>query len=67
MVELSQSPCRSGLCSKAVVHFTAVTDLIKDGDRTTEIVVKPVVTNNFLWNGYIPQSVQVKVYSLKLP
>ncbi|XP_062321321.1 von Willebrand factor D and EGF domain-containing protein [Osmerus eperlanus] len=61
VVELSQSPCRSGVCSKAVVHFTAVTDFIKDGDRTTEIVVKPVVTNDFLWNGYIPQSVQILV------
>ena len=59
-VELLQSPCRNGSCSSASVHFTAVTDFVQDGDRTTAILVKPIVSQNFLWSGYTPQSIQVR-------
>ncbi len=58
-VELSQTPCHNGVCSQASVHYSAVTDIWKDGDRSTEIHIKPIISTNFLWNGYTPQSVQV--------
>ncbi|XP_045075789.1 von Willebrand factor D and EGF domain-containing protein-like [Coregonus clupeaformis] len=61
-VDLSQSlGCRNGVCSQALVHLSAVTDFLRDGDRTTQISVKPIVTSNFLWSGYTPQSVQITV------
>jgi len=58
-VELIQTPCHYGYCSQASVHYSAVTDIWKDGDRSTEIHIKPIISTNFLWNGYAPQSVQV--------
>uniref|UniRef100_A0A8C7VI34 von Willebrand factor D and EGF domains n=1 Tax=Oncorhynchus mykiss TaxID=8022 RepID=A0A8C7VI34_ONCMY len=61
-VDLSQSlGCRNGVCSQALVHLSAVTDFLRDGDRTTQISVNPIVTSNFLWSGYTPQSVQITV------
>ncbi|XP_052350176.1 von Willebrand factor D and EGF domain-containing protein-like isoform X1 [Oncorhynchus keta] len=61
-VDLSQSlGCRNGVCSQALVHLSAVTDFIRDGDRTIQISVNPIVTSNFLWSGYTPQSVQITV------
>ncbi|KAM7421510.1 hypothetical protein PAMA_015584 [Pampus argenteus] len=61
VVNLSPGPCRDGVCSRALVHFSAVTDFVKDGNRTTQISIKPIVTKNFLWNGYSPEPVQIKV------
>ncbi|XP_076832293.1 von Willebrand factor D and EGF domain-containing protein [Brachyhypopomus gauderio] len=62
-VALSQtpSPCRNGVCGRAVLHYSPVTDIINDGDRNTEIYVRPIVSSDFLWNGYTPQSVQINV------
>ncbi|KAA0702211.1 von Willebrand factor D and EGF domain-containing protein [Triplophysa tibetana] len=60
-VEVLQSICRNGVCSEASVHYSAVTDMWRDGDRSTEIHVKPIISSNFLWNGYRPQSVQILV------
>uniref|UniRef100_A0A674DWP3 von Willebrand factor D and EGF domains n=1 Tax=Salmo trutta TaxID=8032 RepID=A0A674DWP3_SALTR len=61
-VDLSQSlGCRNGVCSQALVHLSAVTDFLRDGDRTTQISVNRIVTSNFLWSGYTPQSVQITV------
>lgn len=59
VVDLSQRPCRDGVCSRALVHFSPVTDFVKDGNRTTQIYVKSIVTQNFLWNGYSPEPVEV--------
>lgn len=59
VVDLSQGAFREGICSRAVIHFSPVTDFVKDGNRTTEITVKPIITQNFLWNGYSPKPVQV--------
>ncbi|XP_030605963.1 von Willebrand factor D and EGF domain-containing protein [Archocentrus centrarchus] len=61
VVDLSRGPCREGICSRAIIHFSPVTDFVKDGNRTTQISVKPIVTQNFLWNGYSPEPVQVTV------
>ncbi|XP_004560250.3 von Willebrand factor D and EGF domain-containing protein [Maylandia zebra] len=61
VVDLSQGACREGICSRAVIHFSPVTDFVKDGNRTTEITVKPIITQNFLWNGYSPKPVQITV------
>uniref|UniRef100_A0A672FVR7 Si:dkey-30e9.7 n=1 Tax=Salarias fasciatus TaxID=181472 RepID=A0A672FVR7_SALFA len=60
-VDLPQGPCRDGLCSRALLRFSPVTDFVKDGERTTQISVKPVVTRNFLWNGYSPEPVEITV------
>ncbi|XP_066571629.1 von Willebrand factor D and EGF domain-containing protein isoform X2 [Amia ocellicauda] len=60
-VDLLQGPCRNSSCASTAVHFTAVTDFVQDGDRVTEITVKPIESKNFLWSGYIPQGVQIKV------
>uniref|UniRef100_A0A673SRQ2 von Willebrand factor D and EGF domains n=1 Tax=Suricata suricatta TaxID=37032 RepID=A0A673SRQ2_SURSU len=61
-VELHQtSSCANGSCSHAFVSYSAVTDFSRDGDRITNIVVEPIVNEDFLWNGYIPDSIQIKV------
>ncbi|KAF5900616.1 von Willebrand factor D and EGF domain-containing protein, partial [Clarias magur] len=60
-VKLSHAPCQNGVCSQALLHYSAVTDLSKDGDRITEISIKPIVSTDFLWNGYTPESVQIMV------
>ncbi|XP_042345721.1 von Willebrand factor D and EGF domain-containing protein [Plectropomus leopardus] len=61
VVNLSQGPCRDGVCSRALIHFSPVTDFVKDGNRTTQISVKSIVTPNFLWNGYSPEPVEITV------
>lgn len=61
VVDLSRGPCRDGVCSRAVIHFSPVTDFVKDGNRTTHISVKSIVTPNFLWNGYSPEPVEVNI------
>ncbi|XP_055019347.1 von Willebrand factor D and EGF domain-containing protein [Boleophthalmus pectinirostris] len=60
-VELGVGPCAEGVCSQALLHFSPVTDFILDGNRTTNISVKPIATDNFLWNGYTPESTQITV------
>ncbi|KAJ3597717.1 hypothetical protein NHX12_001234 [Muraenolepis orangiensis] len=63
LVELgARGPCRAGVCSRALVHFTPVTDFVKDGGRSTQISVKAIDRkHNFLWNGYTPEPVQITV------
>ncbi|XP_045419983.1 von Willebrand factor D and EGF domain-containing protein isoform X2 [Lemur catta] len=59
-VDLHQtSSCVNGSCSHALVHYTAVADFSRDGDRVTNIVVQPIVSEDFLWNSYIPDSIQI--------
>lgn len=60
VVDLSQSPCRDGVCSQALIHFSPITDFVKDGNRTTQVFLKPIISQNFLWNGYSPEPVEVK-------
>ncbi|XP_051921817.1 von Willebrand factor D and EGF domain-containing protein [Hippocampus zosterae] len=63
-VDLTGTPCQDGVCGRAVVYYTAVTDFVRDGDRTTNISVRPLVTSNFVWNGYAPEPVQIKVQDI---
>ncbi|NWI17150.1 VWDE protein, partial [Crypturellus soui] len=63
-VDLLQKPCNNGICSQAVSYYTAVTDFMQDGDRITRIVVEPISSDNFLWNGYTPESTQITVKDL---
>ncbi|XP_021574082.1 von Willebrand factor D and EGF domain-containing protein [Carlito syrichta] len=59
-VDLHQaSSCANGTCGHAFVYYTAVTDFSRDGDRVTDIVVLPIVKEDFLWNNYIPDSIQI--------
>ncbi|VFV41775.1 Hypothetical predicted protein, partial [Lynx pardinus] len=59
-VDLHQtSSCANGSCNHAFVSYTAVTDFSRDGDRITNIVVEPIVNEDFLWNSYIPDSIQI--------
>lgn len=58
-VELINIPCQNGVCSRTLLYYSTVTDIVRDGDRSTEISINPVLSSNFLWNGYAPQSVQV--------
>ncbi|XP_033968639.1 von Willebrand factor D and EGF domain-containing protein [Trematomus bernacchii] len=61
VVHLSRGPCTDGVCSRALIHFSPVTDFHKDSNRTTQISVKSIVTQNFLWNGYSPEPVEITV------
>ncbi|XP_060905839.1 von Willebrand factor D and EGF domain-containing protein [Labrus mixtus] len=61
VVDLPRRPCRDGICSRAVIHFSPVTDFVKDDNRTTRISVKSIITQNFLWNGYSPEPVEITV------
>ncbi|RMC05053.1 hypothetical protein DUI87_18234 [Hirundo rustica rustica] len=63
-VDLLQKSCSDGICSQAVIYFTAVTDFMQDGDRLTRITVEPISSENFLWNGYVPESTQITVKDL---
>ncbi|KAL2777304.1 von Willebrand factor D and EGF domain-containing protein isoform 2 precursor [Daubentonia madagascariensis] len=59
-VDLHQTSfCANGTCSHTLVYYTAVADFSRDGDRVTNIVVQPIVNEDFLWNGYIPDSIQI--------
>ncbi|XP_008429180.1 von Willebrand factor D and EGF domain-containing protein isoform X2 [Poecilia reticulata] len=60
-VALSRGHCSGRVCSRVLVHFSPNTDFIKDGERISQISVKPVVTQNFLWNGYSPEPVQITI------
>jgi len=66
VVDLTRGPCRDGVCGRALIHFSAVTDFVNDGDRTTRIAVKPIVTQNSLWSGYSPEPVEVEGLSYLL-
>nr|XP_020471247.1 von Willebrand factor D and EGF domain-containing protein isoform X2 [Monopterus albus] len=61
VLDLSRSPCRDGVCSRALVYFSSITDFVKDDNRVTHISVKPITTHSFLWNGYSPEPVQIRV------
>lgn len=58
-VDLLQKPCNNRICSQAIIYFTAVTDFVQDGDRITKITAEPISSENFLWNGYVPESTKV--------
>ncbi|XP_051007528.1 von Willebrand factor D and EGF domain-containing protein [Acomys russatus] len=60
-VDLHQSSCANGICSHAVVYYTAVTDFSRDGERITDIIVEPIVNDVYLWDRYTPDSIQIKV------
>nr|XP_038964973.1 von Willebrand factor D and EGF domain-containing protein [Rattus norvegicus] len=60
-VDLYQNPCADGICSQAIVYYTAVIDFSRDGDRVTDITVEPIVNDIFLWDRYTPDSIQVKI------
>ncbi|KAE8289229.1 von Willebrand factor D and EGF domain-containing protein Precursor [Larimichthys crocea] len=36
-------------------------DFFKDGNRTTQIFIKSIKTQNFLWNGYSPEPAEITV------
>ncbi|XP_006834449.1 PREDICTED: von Willebrand factor D and EGF domain-containing protein [Chrysochloris asiatica] len=55
------SSCDNETCSHAVVYYTAITDFSQDGDRITNVLVDPIVSEDFLWNSYIPDSIQIRV------
>lgn len=40
-------------------NYTAVTDFSPDGNRITDIIVKPRVNEDFPWNSYISDSIPV--------
>ena len=66
LVELGTrgGPCRTGVCSRALVHFTPITDFVRDAGRSTTISVRPIDRkNSFLWNGYTPEPAQVRTPS----
>ncbi|KAM3910172.1 von Willebrand factor D and EGF domain-containing protein [Leptodactylus fuscus] len=60
-VNLPQSSCQNGTCGQAALYYTAVMDFASDGDTVTSIEVDPIVSTNFLWNGYVPEPVQITV------
>lgn len=65
LVDLPQMPCRDGVCSQALIHFSPITDFISDGNRTTQISAAPISSQSFLWNGYSPEPVEVNGTNLQ--
>ncbi|XP_053121545.1 von Willebrand factor D and EGF domain-containing protein isoform X3 [Hemicordylus capensis] len=63
-VDLLQHPCHNGTCGQATVRFTAVADFTDDGDQVVKIVAEPIISNSFLWDTYMPESIQVTVKDL---
>ncbi|KAK5862118.1 hypothetical protein PBY51_017547 [Eleginops maclovinus] len=61
VVDLFRGPCTDGVCSRALIHFSPITDFHTDSNRTTQISVKSIITQNFLWNGYSPEPVEITV------
>lgn len=39
---------------------------MQDGDRITTVAVEPISSENFLWNGYVPESTQVENLCVKI-
>ncbi|XP_054975767.1 von Willebrand factor D and EGF domain-containing protein [Sorex araneus] len=58
---LQTSSCANKTCSHAFVYYSAVTDFAQDGERVTNIMVEPIVNEDFLWNSYVPNSIQIRV------
>ncbi|ELK12545.1 Transmembrane protein 111 [Pteropus alecto] len=52
-----------GTYSHALEYYTAVVDVSLDGNRVIDIIVKPIVNEFFLWNSYIPDSIQFRFSS----
>lgn len=65
LVHLPQVPCGDGVCSRALVHFSPVTDFVSDGNRTTRISAAPISSQSFLWNGYSPEPAEVNPTNLQ--
>lgn len=57
---LPTSSCANKTCGHAFVYYSAMTDFARDGERVTNIMVEPIVSQNFLWNSYIPDSIKVE-------
>uniref|UniRef100_A0A4W3I1T0 von Willebrand factor D and EGF domain-containing protein n=1 Tax=Callorhinchus milii TaxID=7868 RepID=A0A4W3I1T0_CALMI len=60
-VDLLQTPCNRGICSRSTIYYSAVMDFAQDGDRVTEIMAWPFTNENFLWNNYVLEPVQIIV------
>ncbi|KAM6910420.1 von Willebrand factor D and EGF domain-containing protein [Xenentodon cancila] len=60
-VDLIQGPCRDGVCSRVLIHFSPVTDFVKEDERRSHVSVQPIVSHSSLWNGYTPEPIQVVV------
>ncbi|XP_061573968.1 von Willebrand factor D and EGF domain-containing protein [Cololabis saira] len=61
VVDLTRGPCRDGVCSRVLIHFSPVTDFVREDDKRTLISVQPIVSHSFLWSGYTPEPVQIVV------
>ncbi|KAG8443077.1 hypothetical protein GDO86_011773 [Hymenochirus boettgeri] len=60
-VDLLPSRCQNNVCGQTFLYYTAVLDFRNDGDKDTVISVDPIVSTDFLWNGYSPQSMKITV------
>ncbi|CAL1612365.1 unnamed protein product [Knipowitschia caucasica] len=64
-VELTSDPCADGPCSRTSLHVSPITDFILDGNRSTIISVKAIVTENVVWSGYSPEPLQIQVQDVQ--
>ncbi|MCI4393443.1 hypothetical protein PGIGA_G00157330 [Pangasianodon gigas] len=53
--------CKDGVCARGVVTLTAVTDFTRDGNRASELRVKPSDTAPLLWREHTPVTLKVMV------
>lgn len=58
-VVFSPAPCRGGHCGEQVLKIKAVSDFIRDGDRSNRIITGQVKGNSPLWDMHDPPDVFV--------
>ncbi|XP_064165869.1 von Willebrand factor D and EGF domain-containing protein [Anguilla rostrata] len=59
--ELRPTPCRDGVCARAALVLTAVTDFTRDGLRASLLSARPAPDAPRLWRGYEPEPLKVTV------
>uniref|UniRef100_A0AAY5EAG6 Uncharacterized protein n=1 Tax=Electrophorus electricus TaxID=8005 RepID=A0AAY5EAG6_ELEEL len=57
-LELASQACRGGVCARAAVALTAVTDFTRDGNRASLLSARPAGGSPRLWRGYAPTPVK---------
>ncbi|KAK1802432.1 hypothetical protein P4O66_022091 [Electrophorus voltai] len=60
-LELASQACSGGVCARAAVALTAVTDFTRDGNRASLLSARPAGGSPRLWRGYAPTPVKVTV------
>lgn len=60
-VVFSPMPCKDGHCGRQIVKVKAISDFIKDGDRSSRIITAQIEGKSPLWLLHDPADVFVSI------